>query len=235
MRGRPPRHSVRPSTTKEANDGRIRHAAGGHRRDRWRTGGARDRLPPAEAGTTVRDPGRRCTRRRLVAEALGLAPALHARAVRVAAGRPLPRDGLALPDQGRDGRPPRVLRDAVLVAGPERRVRGPAVARGRPVHGVGGRAAVRGRQRRRGDGREPPAARRRSSRTSSIPKIVQLHSAAYRHPSQLREGDVLVVGAGNSGADISIEVAREHRTWLAGLRGRARAVPASRPGSRGTS
>ena len=45
---------------------------------------------------------------------------------------------------------------------------------------------------------------------------MQLHSAAYRHPSQLREGGVLVVGAGNSGADISIEVAREHRTWLAG-------------------
>ena len=48
------------------------------------------------------------------------------------------------------------------------------------------------------------------------PEIVQLHSAAYRHPSQLREGSVLVVGAGNSGADISIEVAREHRTWLSG-------------------
>jgi putative flavoprotein involved in K+ transport len=48
------------------------------------------------------------------------------------------------------------------------------------------------------------------------PEIVQFHSAAYRHPSQLRDGDVLVVGAGNSGADISIEVARAHRTWLSG-------------------
>ncbi len=46
--------------------------------------------------------------------------------------------------------------------------------------------------------------------------IVQLHSSAYRNPSQLRPGDVLLVGAGNSGADIAIEVARSHRTWLSG-------------------
>jgi putative flavoprotein involved in K+ transport len=48
------------------------------------------------------------------------------------------------------------------------------------------------------------------------PAIVQLHSIDYRNPSQLREGGVLVVGVGNSGADISIEVARSHPTWLAG-------------------
>jgi putative flavoprotein involved in K+ transport len=46
--------------------------------------------------------------------------------------------------------------------------------------------------------------------------IVQLHSSEYRRPSQLREGGVLLVGAGNSGADIALEVAREHDTWLAG-------------------
>lgn len=46
--------------------------------------------------------------------------------------------------------------------------------------------------------------------------IVQLHSSAYRNPSQLREGPVLVVGVGNSGADISLEVARTHETWLSG-------------------
>jgi putative flavoprotein involved in K+ transport len=45
---------------------------------------------------------------------------------------------------------------------------------------------------------------------------VQLHSSAYRNPSQLREGGVLVVGAGNSGADISLEVAPSHPTWLSG-------------------
>jgi putative flavoprotein involved in K+ transport len=48
------------------------------------------------------------------------------------------------------------------------------------------------------------------------PAIVQLHSAEYRNPSQLREGAVLVVGAGNSGADIGIELARSRRTWLSG-------------------
>ena len=48
------------------------------------------------------------------------------------------------------------------------------------------------------------------------PGIVQLHSDQYRNPSQLREGGVLVVGAGNSGADISLEVVRTHRTWLSG-------------------
>jgi putative flavoprotein involved in K+ transport len=48
------------------------------------------------------------------------------------------------------------------------------------------------------------------------PGIVQLHSRDYRNPSQLREGGVLVVGVGNSGADIGLEVARTHRTWLSG-------------------
>jgi putative flavoprotein involved in K+ transport len=48
------------------------------------------------------------------------------------------------------------------------------------------------------------------------PAIVQLHSSAYRNPSQLREGGVLIVGAGNSGAEIAIEVVRAHPTWLAG-------------------
>ena len=48
------------------------------------------------------------------------------------------------------------------------------------------------------------------------PAIIQLHSSEYRNLSQLREGGVLVVGAGNSGAEIAIEVSRHHRTWLAG-------------------
>ena len=48
------------------------------------------------------------------------------------------------------------------------------------------------------------------------PRIVQLHSQAYRNPSQLKPGRVLVVGAGNSGADIAIEVAQTHATTLAG-------------------
>jgi putative flavoprotein involved in K+ transport len=48
------------------------------------------------------------------------------------------------------------------------------------------------------------------------PSILQLHSSEYLRPSQLRPGGVLLVGAGNSGADIALEVVREHPTWLAG-------------------
>jgi putative flavoprotein involved in K+ transport len=36
--------------------------------------------------------------------------------------------------------------------------------------------------------------------------IVQLHSSAYRSPAQLRPGKVLLVGAGNSGAEIAIDL-----------------------------
>jgi putative flavoprotein involved in K+ transport len=48
------------------------------------------------------------------------------------------------------------------------------------------------------------------------PRIVQLHSRDYRNPSQLRPGGVLLVGAGNSGCDIALDVASNHPTWLAG-------------------
>jgi putative flavoprotein involved in K+ transport len=47
-------------------------------------------------------------------------------------------------------------------------------------------------------------------------RIVQLHSNAYRNPSQMQAGGVLVVGAGNSGAEIAIELAGVHQTWLSG-------------------
>jgi putative flavoprotein involved in K+ transport len=48
------------------------------------------------------------------------------------------------------------------------------------------------------------------------PQIVQLHSCDYVNAGQLREGGVLLVGAGNSGADIALDVVRTHPTWLAG-------------------
>jgi putative flavoprotein involved in K+ transport len=52
--------------------------------------------------------------------------------------------------------------------------------------------------------------------TDLDPSIVQLHSSAYRNLAQLRAGGVLIVGAGNSGAEIAMEVARTHPTWLSG-------------------
>jgi putative flavoprotein involved in K+ transport len=48
------------------------------------------------------------------------------------------------------------------------------------------------------------------------PGIVQLHSSEYRRPSQLREGSVLIAGAGNSGAEIAMELADTHRVCLSG-------------------
>lgn len=48
------------------------------------------------------------------------------------------------------------------------------------------------------------------------PGMVQMHSSQYRNPSQLQEGGVLVVGAGNSGAEIAIDLSRHHRIWLSG-------------------
>jgi putative flavoprotein involved in K+ transport len=49
------------------------------------------------------------------------------------------------------------------------------------------------------------------------PEIVQLHSTAYKNPEQLRDGPVLIVGAGNSGAEIGIELARKgHQVWMSG-------------------
>lgn len=48
------------------------------------------------------------------------------------------------------------------------------------------------------------------------PDVIRLHSSQYKNPSQLQAGDTLVVGLGNSGADIALEVAKSRRTYLAG-------------------
>ena len=48
------------------------------------------------------------------------------------------------------------------------------------------------------------------------PGVHQLHSSAYRSPFDLPAGPALVVGAGNSGAQIALELARFRHVWLAG-------------------
>jgi putative flavoprotein involved in K+ transport len=58
--------------------------------------------------------------------------------------------------------------------------------------------------------------------------ILQMHSSEYRRPSQLREGDVLVVGAANSGAEIALELSRTHHVCLSG---RYPGSEPTRPGS----
>ena len=58
--------------------------------------------------------------------------------------------------------------------------------------------------------RAPPFARHLS------PEILQLHSRRYKNPDQLRPGRVLVVGGGNSAADIALELSRTHEVTMAG-------------------
>lgn len=48
------------------------------------------------------------------------------------------------------------------------------------------------------------------------PNIVQIHSVDYRGPEQVPDGPVLVVGAGQSGAEIAFDLADDHRVWLSG-------------------
>lgn len=48
------------------------------------------------------------------------------------------------------------------------------------------------------------------------PGIMQMHSSTYKNPSQLRAGGVLLVGAGNSGAEIATELVRTHPVLIAG-------------------
>jgi putative flavoprotein involved in K+ transport len=43
-----------------------------------------------------------------------------------------------------------------------------------------------------------------------------MHTADYRNPGQLQPGTVLIVGAGNSGAEIGVEVGKTHKVLLAG-------------------
>jgi putative flavoprotein involved in K+ transport len=48
------------------------------------------------------------------------------------------------------------------------------------------------------------------------PAINQLHSGAYHNPDQMRDGAALIVGAGNSGVGIALDLAPRHHVWLAG-------------------
>lgn len=47
------------------------------------------------------------------------------------------------------------------------------------------------------------------------PSVLQLHSRDYRRAGDLPDGPVIVVGAGNSGGEIAVEVARERPTTIA--------------------
>ena len=61
---------------------------------------------------------------------------------------------------------------------------------------------------------QEPSAPAFASRFDS--SIRQIHSANYRNPAQLKPGGVVLVGAGNSGAEIAMELAQTHTVWLSG-------------------
>jgi putative flavoprotein involved in K+ transport len=61
------------------------------------------------------------------------------------------------------------------------------------------------------------------------PTVFQIHSSEYKRPAQLRPGGVLVVGAGNSGAEIAMDLSRTHPTWLSGRLRRAPVGPSRSP------
>jgi putative flavoprotein involved in K+ transport len=45
-------------------------------------------------------------------------------------------------------------------------------------------------------------------------KVLQIHSSKYKNPLQLNNGSVLVVGGGNSGAQIAVELSKEREVFL---------------------
>ncbi|WP_067726789.1 flavin-containing monooxygenase [Oceanobacillus damuensis] len=45
--------------------------------------------------------------------------------------------------------------------------------------------------------------------------IHQLHSSQYKNPNEIKDGNVLVVGGGNNGAQIAVELSKERDTYLA--------------------
>ncbi|MBO6719722.1 MAG: NAD(P)-binding domain-containing protein [Rhizobiaceae bacterium] len=47
-------------------------------------------------------------------------------------------------------------------------------------------------------------------------RVFQMHSHEYRNPAQLPDGPVLLVGAGNSGAEIAVDLAATHEVILSG-------------------
>ncbi len=44
--------------------------------------------------------------------------------------------------------------------------------------------------------------------------VLELHSSEYKNPSKIPQGSVLIVGAGNSGAQIAVELSQTHRVSI---------------------
>ena len=145
----------------------------------------------------------------LLAKPLGQPASLHARSLRRIGLLAVPGSAFLLPDQGRDGGLP-----------------GGAT---RPAHfQLPVRLGFRVDRLSRHDGRYLVAGGDEVIEADNVvvamgdlqvgevpslsveldPSIFQMHSSEYHRPEQLPAGDVLVVGAGNSGAEIALDLAR---------------------------
>ena len=183
----------------------------------------------AKARPVVRDPRGGPADRRRLAQALGLTAPVHTGPPRRAAGLEVPGQGLVVPEPGRHGRLPGGLRRPLRPAGPHRHARGRdhrRRRRGYVVTANGHRFEADNVVVATGAYQAPTVP---AFASQLDPGIVQLHSSEYRGPSQLRDGGVLVVGAGNSGAEIAIESAGEHQVWLSGREVGAHPLPHGRP------
>ena len=170
---------------------------------------------PGAAWPVVRDPRRQRADRRLVAEAVGLAAPVHAGQVRRPRSGCHSRAGLQLPDEGRDGRLPRGLREALRAAGADGREGRSAVADGdRYIVDAGDRRIEAdtwwSRWRTYQAPRVPEFAR------ALDPGIVQLHSSEYRNPAQLRPRRCAHRRRGQLWRRHRHRRRRSHRTWLSG-------------------
>ena len=172
-----------------SSNSHVRACSGrGHRR---RPGGPVGRLLPGAARAVVRDPRGQRARRRLVAQALGLAAAVHAGQVRRPHRPAVPGAAVQFPDQGRDGRLPRSATRSTSTCrcAPASR----SIACGATARATSSTPATAASRPITSSSRWPPTRRRacRSSRATLDPAIVQLHSSEYQNPGQLRPGDVL--------------------------------------------
>ena len=179
--------------------------------------------PVSPSATTSRRPGRDFVildagqpRRRRVAQPLGLTAAVHPGAAQRAARDAVPGSRGRVRHQGPDGRLPRGLRPPLRAARPSR----DAASSGCRGRGDGFEVFAGGRLHRSSNvvvATSSYANPKMPAFASELdPSIVQLHSLEYRTPSQLPDGPVLIVGVGNSGADITMELAKTREVIVAG-------------------
>ena len=131
-------------------------------------------------------------------------------------GLPFPAPPFSFPTKDEMADYLEAVREALRPSGAHRHQGGAPLARWRPVCRGGRRPAHRGRSRRGRDGHVPGAPRPRVRAGRSIRASCNCIRRTTSNPGQLRPGGVLIVGAGNSGADIALDVVRSHRVWLSG-------------------